>query len=158
MKNKVKKLNELIEIVQNLKEQGKKIVFTNGCFDILHIGHIRYLKKAKSLGDILIVGVNSDKSVKRIKSEKRPIISQSDRVEMLSEFLFIDFIIIFEQETPLTIIKKILPDVLVKGGDWQIKDIVGNDVVKAIGGKVLSIPLTKGKSTSNIIEKIIQSL
>lgn len=155
MKNKVKNINQLLKIIKKLKKLGKKIVFTNGCFDILHIGHIRYLKKAKKLGDVLIVAVNSDKSVRILKGKGRPVLPQNERVEILAEFPFIDFITIFNGRTPLNIIKRIIPDVLVKGGDWKVQDIVGNEVVKNNKGEVISIPLVKGKSTTNILKRIL---
>ena len=146
--------NILSKILLKLKKNGKKVVFTNGCFDIIHRGHVEYLKKAKSLGDILVVGLNSDFSVRKIKGEKRPINNQLDRAVILSSFFFVDYVTIFEEETPLNLIKKILPDILVKGGDWSIENIVGKDVVEKNGGKVVTIEYLKGYSTSNIIEKI----
>ncbi|GBD96827.1 MAG TPA: D-glycero-beta-D-manno-heptose 1-phosphate adenylyltransferase [Nitrospirae bacterium] len=137
------------EIVSDLKKQGRKIVFTNGCFDLLHVGHIRYLTEAKKLGDILFIGLNSDKSVSVIKPG-RPVISEKERAEVLSALEMVDYIVLFSEDTPYGLIKEVQPDVLVKGADWQIKDIVGNDIVK----DVRSIPLVEGKSTSEIIEKI----
>lgn len=154
MKSKIKSINSLVKIVHRLKKKDKKIVFTNGCFDLLHTGHIRYLKKAKKLGDVLIVGINSDNSIKRLKGDGRPIVSQNDRAELLSEFSFVDFITIFKENTPLNIIKKILPDVLVKGSDWKKNNIVGSDVVCNGGGSVVTVPLLKDHSTSNIIQKV----
>jgi D-glycero-beta-D-manno-heptose 1-phosphate adenylyltransferase len=130
-----------------------RIVFTNGCFDILHRGHVEYLKKAKLLGDILIVGLNSDSSVRRIKGDKRPINNESDRAIVLKELKSVDEVIIFQEETPLDLIKKIKPDVLVKGGDWKLEDIVGYEFVINNGGKVFSIPYIKGYSTTDIINK-----
>ena len=146
--------NILSEILSKIKRDGKKIVFTNGCFDIIHRGHVEYLKKAKSLGDILVIGINSDSSVKRIKGEKRPINNQIDRAVILSSFFFVDFVTIFDEETPLNLIEKLLPDVLVKGSDWPIESIVGRDIVEKNGGKVVTIDYLKGYSTSNLIEKI----
>jgi len=131
------------------------VVFTNGCFDILHRGHIEYLKKAKTLGDILIVGLNSDSSVRKIKGEKRPIVKQKDRAEILAALSFVDYICIFNEETPEKMIKILIPDVLVKGGDWAKPDIVGKDIVESCGGKVVTVPLVKGKSTKNIIRTIV---
>jgi D-beta-D-heptose 7-phosphate kinase/D-beta-D-heptose 1-phosphate adenosyltransferase len=156
MKNKIKSVNNLVNVVNRLKKKGKKIVFTNGCFDLLHIGHIRYLKKAKKLGDVLIVAINSDDSVRRLKGDGKPIVPQSDRAEILSEFPFVDFVTIFKEDTPLNTIKKILPNILVKGSDWSKDKIVGADIVKSNGGKVITIPLVRGKSTSNIIKKVIE--
>lgn len=148
-----------LEEYSNIKKgyTNKTVVFTNGCFDILHVGHIRYLKQAAELGDILIVGVNSDKSIKRVKGEKRPIISEKDRIEMLANLDFIDFIIIFDEDTPYELIKLIQPDFLVKGGDYKIEDIVGKDIVEKKGGKVVLIPLIEGVSTTNIVEKVLST-
>lgn len=155
MKNKIVKLEALVKIRKRAKKEGEKVVFTNGCFDILHRGHIEYLKKAKTLGDILIVGLNSDSSVRKIKGEKRPIVKQKDRAEILSALSFVDYVCIFDEPTPEKMIKKILPDVLVKGGDWAKPDIVGKDIVESCGGKVVTVPLVKGKSTKNIIRTIV---
>ncbi|MFA5778662.1 MAG: adenylyltransferase/cytidyltransferase family protein [Elusimicrobiota bacterium] len=148
--SKIKSQNQISEIVRKLKKSGKKIVFTNGCFDILHIGHTRLLNKAKSFGDILIVGLNSDSSVKKIKDKNRPIISENERAEVLSAISSIDFIVKFLQPTPYELIKKIMPDVLVKGADWKSEKIVGSEFAK----KVVRIPLAKGRSTTKIIEKL----
>ena len=135
---------------------NQKIVFTNGCFDILHIGHIRYLQEAAKLGDILVVGLNTDASVKRLKGSDRPINSQLDRAEILGALNFIDYIVLFEEETPLKLIQKIQPDILVKGGDYKPDDVVGREFVEALGGKLVLIPFVEGKSTTIIIEKIKQ--
>lgn len=135
---------------------GKTIVFTNGCFDILHVGHVKYLRQAASMGDILIVGVNSDESVRQLKGEGRPINPVEDRAAMLASFDFIDYVIIFEEDTPYEVIKAIQPDVLVKGGDYSIDQIVGRDIVEANGGVVRTIPLVEGKSSTNIINRILE--
>lgn len=132
----------------------KQIVFTNGCFDILHIGHVRYLQEAKKLGDILIVGINTDESVKRLKGPSRPIQSEMDRAEILAALECVDFVIHFNEDTPLNLIKKIKPNILVKGGDWKPENIVGSDFVLSNGGKVLSLRFTDDHSTTNIINKI----
>jgi D-beta-D-heptose 7-phosphate kinase/D-beta-D-heptose 1-phosphate adenosyltransferase len=153
-KNKIFSINRLAKLTASLRKFGKKIVFTNGCFDILHAGHISYLKKAKKLGDILILGVNSDSSVKSIKGPNRPVNTLKDRMEILSSFDFIDYLCAFSQATPLNLIKKIKPDVLVKGADWHKKDIVGADFVKSYGGKVSTITFKKGYSTTSLINKI----
>lgn len=137
-----------------IREKGKKIVFTNGCFDILHIGHIRYLEAAKKLGDILIVGVNTDDSVKRLKGAERPINTENDRVEMLAALDCVDYVVKFGEDTPHELIKKVQPDILVKGGDYKLEDVIGKDVVEARGGKVVILPFVKGKSTTNVIQKI----
>ena len=141
-------------IAEELKAQNKKIVFTNGCFDILHRGHTTYLKKAAALGDVLFIGLNSDKSVKRLKGEHRPINNEQDRSEVIDSLASVDFVCIFEEDTPLELIRSICPDVLVKGGDYSIDTIVGADFVTANGGKVEVIDLVAGKSTSNIISAI----
>ncbi len=141
--------------IKNLK--NKKIVFTNGCFDILHIGHIRYLSLAKSLGDILVVGVNSDSSVKRLKGPKRPINNENNRKEMLLSLKSVDFVLIFNEDTPLNLIEKINPNILVKGGDWSIDKIIGADFVIKNGGEVLSLPFVDGESTTNTIKNVIKT-
>lgn len=146
---KILNWNELKKTVDRLKVDGKKIVFTNGCFDIIHIGHIRYLKEARTLGDVLVVGLNSDKSVSMIKP-KRPINPQNYRAEILSSLEMVDYVTLFDEETPYELIKLIQPDILVKGGDWKKEDIVGSDIVK----ETLSLPYIKGISTTKIIERI----
>jgi rfaE bifunctional protein nucleotidyltransferase chain/domain len=152
--SKIKKINELVAIVKNLKKHNKKIVFTNGVFDLIHIGHVRYLRKAKELGDVLIVAINSDSSVKKIKGNNRPIIPAAKRAEVLSSFEFIDYVTIFNEPNPINVIKKLLPDVLVKGGDWKINEVLGKDIVEANGGKVVTIPPVKNRSTTNLINLI----
>jgi D-beta-D-heptose 7-phosphate kinase/D-beta-D-heptose 1-phosphate adenosyltransferase len=131
----------------------KKIVFTNGCFDLLHVGHVRYLAEAKSLGDVLVVGINSDVSVKKLKGPQRPVQSESDRAEILSCLSSVDIVVIFNEDTPLELIKKVRPDLLVKGGDWKPEQIIGSDFVMSYGGKVKSLQFIEGKSTTNIIQK-----
>ena len=148
------KLNsEILNKVQKLKSKNMKIVMTNGCFDILHAGHIHLLKSAKNLGDFLIVAINSDKSVKALKGKKRPINNLSARIEMLKALSYVDLVIVFKEKTPLKIIKMICPDILVKGGDYKIKDIIGASYIKANNGKVTTIKLKKGFSTTNILHK-----
>ena len=154
--NKIKDISRLKAITDSLKRQGKKIVFTNGCFDILHRGHIQLLGKAKSLGDVLVVAINSDSSVKKIKGKKRPINSTINRAVVLSAIEFVDFITIFSEPDPAKVIKKLHPDILVKGGDWKMDEIVGKDLVESKGGKVISLPLAKGYSTSHLIEEIVK--
>lgn len=146
--------NEIAELSRKLKSEGKKLVFTNGCFDILHSGHVFYLQKAKQQGDILILGLNSDASVKRLKGEKRPINSENDRAIVISELKSIDYVVIFEEDTPQEIISIIVPDILVKGGDYKKEDVVGKGVVENNGGEVVIIPFVDGKSTTNIINRI----
>ena len=130
------------------------VVFTNGCFDVLHIGHLRVLEKARSLGDVLVVGINSDSSVARLKGPQRPIIPELERKEMLEGLRAVDFVTIFEEETPYELIKKVRPTVLVKGGDWPVEKIVGHDLVAQWGGVVLSLPFVPGHSTTGILQKI----
>ncbi len=156
MREKIKGRETLLRIVEELKVMGKKIIFTNGCFDLLHVGHIRYLEKARSLGDVLIVGVNSDQSVKILKGPKRPIISEEDRAEILSALECVDYITIFNEPTPLELISSLKPNVLVKGGDWTKETTVGKEVVENLGGEVIILPLENGASTSKIIETIMQ--
>jgi D-beta-D-heptose 7-phosphate kinase/D-beta-D-heptose 1-phosphate adenosyltransferase len=154
--SKLKHLREAKQIVENLKKEGKKIIFTNGCFDILHVGHVRYLNDAKKYGDFLIVGINSDSSVRRIKGENRPIIDEKARAEVVAGLDSVDMVIIFSEDTPYELIKTLEPDVLIKGGDWKEEEIVGADIVKRSGGKVLTVPYISGYSTTSIIEKIIR--
>jgi len=151
---KLKTLDELIKIVEGLKKEDKKIIFTNGCFDILHLGHIRYLKEARRVGDILIVGLNSDNSVRSLKGKDRPLVKEEDRAEILSALEMVDYIVIFNESTPKNLIDSIIPDVLVKGGDWRKEEVVGRNTVEAQGGKVVIIPEVKGYSTSTLINKI----
>lgn len=141
--------NQLKTLIDALKADGKRIVFTNGCFDLLHIGHVRYLKQAKKLGDILVIGLNSDASVRGLKPE-RPIIPETERAEVLAALAAVDYVTIFSEETPYALIKLLRPDVLVKGGDWKKEDIVGADVVP----EVHSLPYIEGRSTTEIIRKI----
>jgi len=145
----------LVEICANLRHSGKTIVFTNGCFDILHPGHIHTLTQAKTLGDVLIVGINSDASVKRLKGDRRPILNQDERVVMLSALAVVDYVTVFDGDTPLELINLLRPDILVKGGDWSPKAVVGRDVVETHGGKVVLIPYQEGFSTTDIIERIL---
>ena len=147
-------LKDNINFLKKIKEENKKIVFTNGCFDILHVGHIRYLSKAKKLGNILIVGLNSDKSVKKLKGDNRPINIFEDRATLLASLRFVDLVIIFEEKTPENLIKKIKPDILVKGGDYNIEDIVGYKTVIENGGEVKVLRFHDGYSSSNYINKI----
>lgn len=154
MKNKLKTWEEIAAIIKDLKSQNKKIVFTNGCFDILHSGHVKYLAEAKELGDILILGLNSDSSVKRLKGKDRPINNEKERAVVLSALYTISYIVIFEDDTPYKLIKHIKPDILVKGGDWEPKDIVGSDIVNSYNGEVKSLSFIEGKSTTDIINKL----
>ena len=156
-KDKVKSLSELKGIVDSFKKQGKRIGFTNGCFDLIHVGHIKYLRSAKKLADILIVAINSDKSVRDLKGNKRPLFPQDERTEILSAFEFVDYVVIFDEPDPAKTISAHLPDILVKGGDYRIDQIIGRNTVISHGGKVITVPEVNGKSTSEIIKKIIRS-
>ena len=151
---KLKTWAEIAIIVKELKATSKKIVFTNGCFDIIHAGHVEYLQEAAELGDVLIIGLNSDNSVKRLKGKSRPINSQIDRAKVLSGLIAVDYIIIFEEDTPYMLIDHIKPDMLVKGGDWKPEDIVGSDIVLANEGSVRSLSYKEGNSTSSIINEM----
>lgn len=153
----MKKLLSLASILKIRKKaisQGKTVVFTNGCFDLLHRGHIEYLSKAKKLGDILIVGLNSDSSVRKIKGKSRPLMAQKDRATILSALECIDYIVIFNEKTPLRLISILKPDILVKGADYRKYEIVGKEIVEARGGKVIRIPFIKGYSTTSFLERI----
>ena len=147
-------LKDNIEIINRIKAERKKIVFTNGCFDLLHVGHIRYLAQAKKLGDFLIIGLNSDSSVKELKGEDRPINSFEDRATLLSAIESVDLVIMFEEQTPENLIKDIVPDILVKGGDYNIEDIVGYHTVIKNGGQVKTLSFHDGYSSTNYINKI----
>lgn len=144
---------EAVRIVRNLKQAGKKVVFTNGCFDILHRGHIELLSFAREQGDALIVGLNSDDSVRRLKGSRRPVNKQMDRAIVLAALEFVDYVVVFDEDTPQELISSLLPDVLVKGGDYQPEEIVGREIVEQYGGKVIVFPLVQGYSTTAIIER-----
>lgn len=148
--------SELLRIRQELRRAGKRVVFTNGCFDILHRGHVEYLAKAKALGDILIVGLNSDDSVRRLKGPGRPIVGEEDRAVMLAALRVVDLVTLFPEETPYELIRAVVPDILVKGADWTPEEIVGRDVVEAAGGSVHTIDYLPDRSTTGIIQKIAQ--
>lgn len=156
MHNTVLNLSDLIDRLNEHKKNNQRIVFTNGCFDILHVGHVRYLSEAKAQGDILVVGLDSDASVRKIKEEQRPIISQDQRAEILASLRCVDYVTIFDDADPLPLISAIKPDVLVKGADWQEDDIIGADVVKENGGKVVRVSVVPDSSTSDIIQKIVK--
>ena len=147
-------IKDNIEIINRIKAERKKIVFTNGCFDLLHVGHIRYLAQAKKLGDFLIIGLNSDSSVKELKGENRPINSFEDRATLLSAIESVDLVVMFEEQTPKNLIKDIVPDILVKGGDYNIEDIVGYQTVMQNGGQVKTLSFYDGYSSTNYINKI----
>lgn len=149
----VRNLDNIESGLAPLRALGKKIVFTNGCFDLLHVGHVRYLQEARALGDALVIGVNSDDSVKRLKGPSRPVQTELDRAEILAALAAVDFTVIFTEDTPENLIHKVHPDILVKGGDWQIDQIVGAPFVMSYGGQVMSLQFVDGKSTTKIIEK-----
>ena len=149
--------NQIKNIAKQLKADGKTIVFTNGCFDILHVGHVRYLKAARELGDCLILGLNSDQSVRILKGPTRPINTQDDRAEVLSALSAIDYVVIFEESTAEDLITKIKPSIYVKGGDYNIKDLPESSTVSQYGGQTILIPEVIGKSSSNIIKKITEN-
>jgi rfaE bifunctional protein nucleotidyltransferase chain/domain len=156
MNKYVKSIKELVGIRNNLKKEKKIVVFTNGCFDILHAGHVDYIEKAKEKGDVLIVAVNSDASMKRIKGELRPVVPQNERAFIISNLKPVDYVVIFEEDTPYEIIKQLVPDILVKGEDWSIENIVGRDVVESNGGKVVTIKFVNNQSTTNIIKTVLE--
>ena len=154
LKNKILSWEALSERRKKWKQAGKKVVFTNGCFDILHYGHLHYLAEAKGLGDILVVGANSQESITRLKGPNRPIQDELTRYHLLASLMFVDVVTVFSEDTPLELIKIIQPDILVKGGDWKAEQIVGSDIVLAGGGEVKSLPFVEGYSTTNIEQKI----
>ena len=147
---------QVSQIVSQLKREGRKVAFTNGCFDLLHIGHLELLENARKLGDILIVGLNSDDSVRRLKGPQRPINTQLDRARILAALEVVDYVVIFNEDTPLELIQTIKPDFLIKGGDYSPDTIVGSAFVESYGGKVIVFPLVHGKSTSDLINTIFQ--
>ncbi len=157
MREKIVEREALQKRVQALKERDKTIVFTNGCFDLLHLGHVRYLKAARAKGDVLVVGLNSDRSVRRIKGPKRPVVSENERAEVLAALACVDFVTLFDEPDPLVTIRALLPNVLVKGSDWGEDAIVGREVVEEDGGRVVRIPLTQGASTTRIIERVLSN-
>jgi rfaE bifunctional protein nucleotidyltransferase chain/domain len=152
--NKIFTREVLREKLEELRNNGKIIAFTNGCFDILHVGHVRYLREAKKTADVLVLALNSDSSVRSIKGEKRPLVTENERAEVLEALEFIDFITIFDESTPLELIKYLKPDILIKGGDWPEGKVVGREEVMKRGGRVVIIPEVAGKSTTNVVEKI----
>jgi rfaE bifunctional protein nucleotidyltransferase chain/domain len=154
--SKITAAEKLVPQLNTLRESGRKIVFTNGCFDILHVGHVRYLSAARSEGDLLVIGLNSDVSVRSIKGGKRPIVTQDQRAEVLASLEFVDYVVFFDEPEPLLLIETLKPDVLVKGEDWTEENIVGADFVKSKGGKVVRIKFVDETSTSGIIEKIVE--
>ncbi len=153
---KIKSPKELKKIILRLRRQGKKIAFTNGCFDILHYGHVNYLEKTKGLADILVVAINSDSSIKRIKGNRRPIMNLKHRLRIIAALEAVDFVTSFSQDTPLDLIKLLKPDILVKGGDWNRFKIVGKDIAESYGGRAITLPFIKGQSSSQIIKRLLK--
>jgi D-glycero-beta-D-manno-heptose 1-phosphate adenylyltransferase len=150
---KVISWNQINKELEPYRKAGRKTVFTNGCFDLLHVGHVRYLKEARSLGDLLVVGINTDRSVQVLKGPTRPIQNENDRAEILASLACVDLVLTFDQETPAELIQKVKPDFLVKGGDWKPETIVGFEFVKSYGGEVRSLNFIDGKSTTRLIQK-----
>ena len=146
----------LADRLEDLRRDGKRVVFTNGCFDILHIGHVRYLSAARNEGDLLVVGLNSDQSVRSIKGERRPLVAQDQRLEIIASLQFVDYVTLFDEPDPLKLIQLLKPAILVKGADWSADEIIGADFVKASGGRVVRVSLVQDASTSKIIENIIE--
>lgn len=153
-KDKILDRSQLSELVSKWKDEKQKVVFTNGCFDIVHLGHIDYLEKAQALGDKLVVGLNTDASVRRIKGPTRPVVDEYARARMVASLAFVDAVTFFDEDTPYELIKEIVPDILVKGDDYTLDNIIGADIVMSNGGNVSTIALVKGYSTSKIIDKI----
>jgi D-beta-D-heptose 7-phosphate kinase/D-beta-D-heptose 1-phosphate adenosyltransferase len=152
---KIKSLDEIVLIRNQLRREGKQLVFTNGCFDLLHAGHVRYLNQARALGDVLVVAVNSDRSVREIKGEGRPITPEDERAEVLAALACVDYVFLFDDLTPQRVIGAIVPDILAKGADWETSEIVGRQTVEGAGGTVRRIPLVEGISTSAIIRNVL---
>ena len=150
-------LEELRRVREELRAAGRRLVFTNGCFDLLHVGHVRYLKAARGLGDALLVAINSDASVRSLKGEGRPVMSESERAELLASLACVDVVTVFDEESPRGLIRELLPDVLVKGGDYGLDEIHGREEVEAAGGRVVALPFVEGASTTSVIEKIRKS-
>lgn len=157
-RDKINTLDGMKRIRAELRSQGMKLVFTNGCFDLLHPGHVRYLAEARALGDRLVVAVNADATVAKLKGQQRPLVPLVERMEVLAALEVVDYVIPFDEETPARVIGELLPDVLVKGGDWPLEKIAGKDTVEAAGGRVVSLPYASGYSTSEIIARIVQRL
>jgi D-beta-D-heptose 7-phosphate kinase/D-beta-D-heptose 1-phosphate adenosyltransferase len=153
---KIKTLEEMLQVRSELRAQGRKLVFTNGCFDLLHVGHVRYLNQARALGDALVVAINSDRSVRENKGEGRPLVPEAERAEVLSALACVDYVTIFDERTPQSVIDAIVPDVLVKGADWGLSEIVGRETVEEAGGVVRNITLVPGRSTTSIVARVIE--
>jgi D-beta-D-heptose 7-phosphate kinase/D-beta-D-heptose 1-phosphate adenosyltransferase len=157
LQEKIKSIEELKAVVGGLKQQGKTVVFTNGCFDIIHVGHVRLLQEAQTFGDVLIVALNSDSSVRALKGADRPLVSEEQRAEVVAALETVDYVVIFYELDPLRIITELKPQVLVKGGDWTVDTIIGRDVVEQAGGKVVALRFVDGVSSTTIIQRILNS-
>ncbi len=156
-REKVVDRESVAAIAEHARRDGKRVVFTNGCFDLLHVGHVRYLAAARDAGDLLIVGVNGDESVRRLKGPERPLVGEAARAEVLAALAAVDHVTIFAEDTPEELIRRVQPDVLVKGGDWTPETVVGRDVVEARGGRVLIVPVVEGFSTTTLADRIRRS-
>lgn len=154
MKDKILSTDEMLAERERLRATGKRLVFTNGVFDLLHVGHVRYLRQARALGDALVVAINSDRSVRKLKGPDRPVFDEGERAEILAALRDVDYVVVFDDTSPRSTIKKLLPDVLVKGGDYQLDEIHGREEVEAAGGKVISLPFVPGASTTSVLEKM----
>ncbi|TMA09111.1 MAG: D-glycero-beta-D-manno-heptose 1-phosphate adenylyltransferase [Deltaproteobacteria bacterium] len=157
MQGKIKSVEELKAVVSGAKAEGKKVVFTNGCFDLLHRGHLHLLREAKKLGDILIVAINNDLSVKKLKGPKRPILPEADRAELIGALEMVDYVTLFHEADPYHLIKELQPNILVKGGDWTREKIIGREVVEKEGGRVVAVPYLDGYSTTQMIERMCRN-
>lgn len=151
---RVTTLEELLRVRKRIKEEGKKVVFTNGCFDLVHRGHVEYLQKAKALGDVLIVGINSDTSVHKLKGPGRPVVDEDDRAHVVAALGSVDYVCVFGEDTPYELIRALVPDILVKGADWPVEKVVGKDIVEGAGGTVRTLEFLPNRSTSSILERI----
>ncbi len=157
MKEKVLTREGAFRVRERLRAEGVRFVFTNGCFDILHVGHVRYLAAARALGDVLLVAINSDRAVRELKGQNRPVMNERERAEMLAALGAVDYVVVFDEDSPRELIAKLLPDVLVKGGDYKLDEIHGREEVECAGGRVLALPFTDGASTTGVIERIVKS-
>ena len=154
MKAKILNADQMLAERDQLRTAGKRLVFTNGVFDLLHVGHVRYLRQARALGDALVVAINSDRSVRELKGTERPVFDEAERAEILAALRDVDYVVVFDDISPRATIKRLLPDVLVKGGDYQLDEIHGREEVEAAGGKVISLPFVPGASTTSVLEKM----
>ena len=154
MSRKIQARRSLAVILRHLKRQGRKVVFTNGCYDILHVGHLTLLERAKRLGDVLVVAINSDRSVRALKGDTRPLVSKRDRARLLAGLSVVDYVTAFDEPTPHRLIAALKPNVLVKGADWSLTGVVGRELIKRSGGRVVRVPLVSGYSTSKLVERI----